>query len=59
MKPEYNRGIHTDGSNWILEVYYKGRYKQVEVDLSAHPVKDVCLEMLRLTGKKLDPKEIY
>ena len=59
MKPVYSRGPHGDGSNWNLEVYYKGRYKQVSIDLPVHPVKDVCLEMLNLTGKKLDPKEIY
>ena len=59
MKPAYSQGSHTDGSHWNLEVYYKGRYKQVSVDLAEHPVKEICLEMLKLSGKKLDPKEIY
>jgi hypothetical protein len=59
MKSEYMSGLHTDGSSWTLEVYSKGKYKQVTTDLEQHPIKSICLEMLRLTGKKVEPKYIY
>ena len=59
MKPVYEADAHTDGSSWTLEVYSKGRYKVVTTDLQQHPIKKVCLEMLKLTGKKVDLKEIY
>ena len=34
MNSEYNSpGMHTDGSNWTLEVFYKGKYKAVSTDI--------------------------
>lgn len=59
MQRNYNSGPHTDGSDWTLEVYYKGKYKVVSVDVKNHPVKDLCLEMLKLTGYKIKKNEVY
>jgi hypothetical protein len=60
MKSEYNSpGIHTDGSNWTLEVYYKGKYKSVSTDIPNESIKKVCLEMLKTSGYKIKPDEIY
>lgn len=57
MKPVYQAGPHTDGSDWMLEVYYKGKYKQVSTDRQQHPLKAVCLRLLQLSGYK--PKRVY
>lgn len=59
MQRNYSTGPHADGSDWTLEVYYKGKYKVVSVDVEKHPVKDLCLEMLRLTGYKIKKNEVY
>ena len=48
MKPSYEEGPHTDGSSWTLEVYYKGKYKQVLTDQEQNPIKGICLKMLEL-----------
>jgi len=60
MKSEYNSpGIHTDGSNWTLEVFYKGKYKVVTTDIPNESIKQLCLEMLKMSGYKLKANEIY
>lgn len=59
MQHKYMSGPHTDGSDWTLEVYYKGKYKAISVDVKNYPVKDLCLEMLKLTGYKIKKDEVY
>lgn len=59
MRPNYSAGSHTDGSNWTLQVYYKGKYHEVSTDLQQHPIKQVCLRLLKLSGHPAKPDEIY
>lgn len=59
MKAQYLSGPHTDGSNWTLEVYYRGKYHEVSTDMQSHPIKQICLRMLKLSGYKLKSREIY
>ena len=60
MNSEYNSpGIHTDGSNWTLEVFYKGKYKVVSTDIPNESIKKICLEMLKASGYKTKSDEIY
>ena len=60
MNSEYNSpGIHTDGSNWTLEVFYKGKYKVVSTDIPNEPIKKICSEMLKASGYKTKSDEIY
>ena len=60
MKSEYNSpGVQTDGSNWTLEVSYKGRYKVVSTDIPNKLIKEICLEMLKASGYKPKANEIY
>lgn len=50
---------HTDGSSWNLEVYYKGKYKSVTTDKQQHPIKKLCLEILKLSEYPIKKEEIY
>ena len=59
MKPAYPAGPHTDGSNWTLQVYYKGKYKEVTTDLPDHPLKLICLRMIRLSKYPVKKDRIY
>ena len=60
MKPSYNSiAPHTDGSNWTLEVFYKGKYKVVTTDIPNKSIKRLCLEMLKMSGYKPKTNEIY
>ena len=60
MKPAYNPGPpSTDGSSWTLEVFYKGKYKEVTTDMPNEPIKKLCLEMLKMSGYKPKANEIY
>ncbi|AII52485.1 hypothetical protein N008_10925 [Hymenobacter sp. APR13] len=59
MRPVYSAGAHTDGSNWTLQVYYKGKYHEVSTDLQRHPIKLVCLRLLKLSKYPAKPDEIY
>ena len=60
MKPSYNsRTPHTDGSNWTLEVFYKGKYKVVTTDIPNKSIKRLCLEMLTMSGYKPKANGIY
>lgn len=59
MKSLYEAGPHTDGSSWTLEVYYKGKYKQVSTDQERNPIKGICLKMLKLSAYNVKPDEIY
>ena len=59
MKPLYEAGPHTDGSNWTLEVYCKGKYKQVSTNQEQNPIKVICLKMLKMSGYSVKPDEIY
>lgn len=59
MKPAYESGPHTDGSSWTLEVFYKGRYKVVTTNIPNDSVKQLCLEMLRISNYKAKANEIY
>jgi hypothetical protein len=59
MNAYYPDAPHTDGSSWNLEVYYKGRYKAVTTDRSEHPIKEICLQMLRMSEYKTKKNEVY
>jgi len=59
MKEVYASPAHTDGSNWTLQVYYHGKYHEVSTDMQSHPIKQICLRMLKLSGYKLKSREIY
>jgi hypothetical protein len=60
MKPEYNSpGMHTDGSNWTLEVFYKGKYKALSTNIPNESIKRICLEMLKASQYSIKPDEIY
>ena len=59
MKPVNNSPPHTDGSSWTLEVFYKGKYKVVTTDMPNEPFKKLCLEMVKMSGYKPKPEEIY
>lgn len=60
MKSVYNSpGFHTDGSSWTLEVFYKGKYKIVTTDIPNESIKKICLKMLKSSGYKVKPDEIY
>lgn len=51
-----NRGY--DGSEWILEGAAPGKYHVVHRHLGQE-IKDVCLELLKMTDLKLEQKDIY
>ena len=60
MKPVHNpRPPSTDGSSWTLEVFYKGKYKEVTTDMPNEPIKKLCLEMVKMSGYKPKPNEVY
>ena len=59
MKADYLDAPHTDGSNWTLQVYRHGKFHEVSTDMQNHPIKRVCLQMLKLSGYKLKKEEIY
>jgi hypothetical protein len=59
MHSYYPDSPNTDGSNWNLEVYYKGKYKAVTTDKQQHPIKNICLEMLRMSEYKIKKGEVY
>jgi len=59
MKANYADASHTDGSNWTLQVYYHGRFQEVSTDMQTHPIKRICLRMLKLSGYKPKQDEIY
>lgn len=52
---------HTDGSSWTLQVYYKGRYRELSTNTTAanHPLKRICRRMIKLSGYPVKPNEIY
>ncbi|GAA4382709.1 hypothetical protein GCM10023186_23340 [Hymenobacter koreensis] len=59
MRKEYPADAHTDGSNWTLQVYYKGKYREVTTNRERHPIKSVCLRLLKLSGYPVKPERIY
>ena len=60
MKPSYNSIVpHTDGSDWTLEIFYKGKYKTVTTNIPNKSIKRLCLEMLKVSGYKPKANEIY
>ena len=59
MKQYYPDLPHTDGSSWNLEVYYKGKYNHVTTDRQQHPIKEICLEMLKMSEYKTKKGEVY
>ena len=60
MKPTYNSQVsHIDGSDWTLEVFYKGKYKLVTTNIPNKSIKRLCLEMLKMSGYKPKANEIY
>ena len=59
MKSAYETGLHTDGSSWVLEVFYKGKYKVVTTDIPNDSIKQLCLEMLKISNYKIKANEIY
>jgi len=42
-----------------LQVYYHGKYHEVSTDMDKHPIKLICLRMLKLSGYKPKLEEIY
>ena len=60
MKPVHSAGPpSTDGSSWTLEVFYKGKHKEVTTDMPNEPIKKICLEMVKMSGFEPKPDEIY
>ncbi|UOQ81144.1 hypothetical protein [Hymenobacter sp. 5414T-23] len=59
MKPVYPAPSHTDGSYWTLEVYRNGKYHEVSTDLKSHPVKSICLQLIKISKHPATPEEIY
>lgn len=59
MKTSYPAPLHTDGSSWMLEVYRNGRYHEVSTDMQEHPIKEICLQLIRLSKYPATPDEIY
>jgi len=51
--------LQTDGSNWELEMYIKGKYHMVSSNKVNPLIKNIGLEMIKLSGLKLKQEEIY
>ena len=60
MKPVHSAGPpSTDGSSWTLEVFYKGKHKEITTNMPNEPIKKICLEMVKMSGFEPKPDEIY
>lgn len=61
LPADTTKEAHTDGSNWTLQVYYKGRYRELSTNTTAarHPLKSICRRMIKLSGYLVKPDEIY
>lgn len=51
--------IQTDGSNWELEIYMKGKYHLVSSNSVSPAIKEIGQEMIELSCLKLKKEEIY
>lgn len=51
--------VTTDGSNWNIEVYKNGQYHRYDTNDPDDATKTVGIEMIKLSGLKVDKDKIY